>query len=1657
MSNLYDDAMNQLASTRTVPDVAATMPDYMQASDAHNYMNGTFAVTDPSTWTTGAGNAIKFSVSAIASGLNSFYNSGVTVSNWLGNDAEQNDIATQLGSFDDDLGKYYKENRESVDTAGFVVASFIPGLGGIKLLNMGQKALRVAQETGIVGSNLSRVTGLLAPSVDAYKTLAAADIASSSMAYNTLTANTLKAIGAGYGQAALESAAFEIAVQATSFRSPTLSDADGWDIAKNIATGALVGGVIGGAINHATTGYGIRKAAKSFNPLEKEFSDTTNLTGLSPAQSIIARQERLMNIPGVPTAEQLASGDIQGIESLMKGLPAAEQAGVAGQLSNKLSRVKSETENTLQLANRKDMQAMATGGDTETANAVADMAHGLDANQSLANFHNLEEIGRISTPLKAEKIIATESRNQINALSKDIEAEITPTSKSIAYIKMYGEDAGKVSTDIPKVLSIADTATSTKAVQAKISSYGFKTSSVWDAAADDVTHTEAEARYLWADKIELLDGAKIGAQDIPLLERARELGLVKVNIAGIDAKSSFTLDSAKAIDKYLQDTKQSLGNVLQDTKQLTNEEIAKITNTSQSFWEGEVSQTNPTADMFARQEAKAQYMKDMDAKGLVTNSNREATADQFGYTPTYFKAAYSTKEIMGADGNLLSGMAYVKGQQKQYQEGIDNVFAKHATDNATQFSVPSEDMLLGASRQGSGPGLFRFSNGSYGSIESWTEQTGAATARLQKTIKTDTSETLESHVYNLASNQEHAIEFETINKHVAASPELMGLREDGSGLSPLKILDYEAAITAGQKATYPVLREGAQKFIPIQNGEVLAAWKARTQLTGDRTTALGEMRNAQGLEDIKDPRAMRPIRPDPRDYPFFAIVKDDSVTATGHSSMIHAASEKELDAMISKVPDNYSVYKKNQMEAYHKAYGDFDYERTLHENYINGDLRSNGINNPFFIKTDPQKIAQDFLADHLKSDDIFTRELVNAKYEKEFGFFRQQGEQFTSSAASKYTGSYQSVESSVNNPYTNYIKTALNLSQVGEHPYIMGLNNALDKAYSKVHDTIGDAFGKVTKPADLDKVNDLLSKYGVSSGYRDAATELLANHSAPKGELVKFVGRANSILTTLVTRMDPLNAVNNAIGSTILTGTELNSVVSAIKKGNSDVAGGLAAISDLTSTPVPSAWMTSGEQAAKQALASGAIDSTINQGKLVQQAVKNFMDKESMSVAGHSLHDWYKENGFTSRLTDQFHQVMENLTLTGTETPTILGGKIQQAISLAKGLAEKGEVWSGNKLAEEFNRFTAVDCMRQITDIGLARGAITESDQLAYMNTFLNRTQGNTLASQRPLMFQGAVGQAIGLFQSYQFNMMQQLFRHVGEGTAKDSAMLLGLQGTMYGMNGLPAFNYLNTHIVGTMSNNPQHKDLYTTTYGIAGKSVGDMLLYGIPSDMLRGNLYSRGDINPRSLTVIPTNPLDIPFVNATIKLYDNVKGALTKTAQGGNIWESMLQGIEHNGLSRPLAGIAQAAQAFGNGGEVYSTTGKGSIGSANDLLSWATAVRLAGGKPLNEAIANDATFRISSYQLSDKAKVDQLNSSIRSTLIAGNQPTDEQVGKFAQEYAALGGKQINFNKHMMDQFKVANTNQANKIMEALKNPQSANMQTIMGGTELLDGRSVSQ
>jgi hypothetical protein len=660
---------------------------------------------------------------------------------------------------------------------------------------------------------------------------------------------------------------------------------------------------------------------------------------------------------------------------------------------------------------------------------------------------------------------------------------------------------------------------------------------------------------------------------------------------------------------------------------------------------------------------------------------------------------------------------------------------------------------------------------------------------------------------------------------------------------------------------------------------------------------------------------------------------------------------------------------------------------------------------------------------------------MSVKYEVPFEELRRLGDTYTSAATSKFSNQslVKYADEVVANPYGDYIKTALGIKKNSEYPFWVSANKMADEAVSKVMRAATSMVESAPTESGLLEVNKLLTSAGYKGAAYSESMQIFANATPARGLLTKSIQKANSILATVVLRWDHLNALNNAISANVLLGAETKAVIGAIGRGDTNAVGELAKIAKIK---VP-----------------GSENLILSPQKLIAKAMKNFANDENNYM------QFYKDNGFVTSISDQYRHTLDNLTLPPSKDVGLWAKNIDGVHSKLSAAATTGEKWTGNKLAEEFNRYVAADVMRQLTDVAVASKVMTKPEQLSYINTFVNRTQGNYLAAQRPMMFQGPVGQAIGLFQTYQFNLMQQLLRHVGEGHAKDAMTLLGLQGTIHGMNGLPGFSAINTHVLGTASGNTEHRDLYDATYGIAGKEAGDWLMYGAASNALglldpdlKINLYSRGDINPRHLTIVPTSPADVPIIQASAKFFGNIFKTGKRIAEGADISSALLQGLEHNSISRPLAGLAVTLEGLDNPyAASYSTTKQGNFVYANDLVSWTNVARLAGGKPLDEAVALDALYRYKAYSSRDAKKRAILGQAIKTKMVAGMDPTTEELNNFSSRYAELGGKQDQFNRFYTQLYKGANLSQTNKLMDNLNSPFSQSMQRLMGGEDQAD------
>ena len=1561
---------------------------FLIAGDVHNLANNKSSFWDDPL--TGISGIPKFIGLGIASGVNQVYNIAPTVGNWFGGNFQQNKLADTLASYDSDIAKYYQEHQQGIDVLGFVLSSLVPGTAGVKVARAGQVALSSAIETGVIGGNLSKATGLLAPSSSKHVLNATEQLIKNSSPFKLQNEHVLKALGSGLGQNVLEGAAFEVAVMATMYNSPVLENQDIGDLMSNMMWGAGLYGVIGGAVTGARSIGQIKAGVKAF---DIEASPWTHIAqareGSAVSDRLLVLNEQRFNMP-------MSTAGMK-YEDKLLALGATKKKKLEGMI-------------------RGEFQELL-GGDSIAADLMYSNYLKQDYQSATKSLWELKEVSRIVTKTEGEKLFTKlfDKKADAATLKKGVTLDEAAVllDHSEAYLITRGANVGKVQDEVPVVKHLADTVK--KNTKIKLYQKGVRVGKdpirITDKPLDilKASQIDTEMRTAWARQyFHPKEGTIIEATDIPLLDAAyakvasgeAPMPLIKIG--------DVTFQPATA-DEFLQniaDFKLQVATQLLKTRKLPSDVIAKMVNVKPDYLAGKKA-TSLADDIFADLDELATF-----------NALHGKKATHLLDVPSVLKLAYKKDRAIGENGFFLEGMEAIQRQQRLYQDAAERSAAVVLEEHAAKMLPITMEEITKATSLGAGSTFVGFASANYGSLGAKFEYLGKVTTDIITAKKASTREALEPLLYKLQNNQEAAIEWSKLNQTVRGSQHTWKVADDGTHLTLADDTEIERLFAAGEDVPTIPLSESIRDLA-----------RAHVELNAKRVEGLNTIRASQGLQSNMKPGTFYAPPPNPKDYPFFAFVIDPTITGTGHSKMLYAATEAELKTQMASVRSQFPEFKvleKGAAETYYKQIGQLDYEKTLNENYIDSALKRKGVSAPFLIKTDPKLISEELMQWHLNAEAGVVREAVSHVYEPQFEALRQLGKQYTLAATSKYGGKSLAkyAESTVENPYTDYIKTALGINKANEYPFWMPVQKMLDNKFSQLWSTVTRASTGIKSAEDLGRINSILQEAGYKGAYYDAALNLAVNSKLPQGVLSKYVQESNGLLSLFALRMDPLNALNNAIGNNVLLNTELRSLLKNIEMSNADAAGELAQLMKLK---VP-----------------GTPHEVLNHGKLIANAMRDFHNPE--------LREFFKVNKFTTDLRTQYLQSLDTIALRGNETIAAMEGKTAELVKLGKKFAAAGEKFSANTLAEEFNRFVSADVMRQITDLAVKHGVMDSRTALSYINTFVNRTQGNFMAAQRPMMFQGPVGQAIGLFQTYQFNLLQNLFRHVAESKSKDAAMLLGLQGSIYGMNGLPAFNAINTHIVGNASGNTEHKDLYTAIYGGAGKDAGDWLMYGLASNMflhpdLKVNMYTRGDINPRHATVVPVNPADIPFINAQAKVFGNMFETMSKLGDGGSTASILLQGIEHNGVSRPLAGLAQTMQAaVSPSGQVMSTSKKGNIVGANDFLSLMTLGRLLGGKPLDEALTQDAAFRVQAYSTANANKVAKLGEVVKSTMLGGGMPDEGQIHSFMEQYVAAGGKQDKFNQFMLRQLKNSSKSQAEQVRDAMTKPYAKTLQQVMGG-----------
>lgn len=1537
------------------------------AANNHNLESG-----DSSWFGTAADGVTAVAASAYYGAKNSVSFIGHAVTGDLENyQAEDTMQGLQNAGLDSAAG-YYNEHSQGVDAIGMVVGSLIPGMAGVKAVQLASKSSKIMGQLGLSTSRLDTLR------VEANQ----AAIAQQQI-FNPLHGKTMKAVASGFGVNAVESLGFEIAALSTTIASPVYDNMTASDMVWNTITFGAVGGVVGGSFSAAKTYFGVRGAVNA--------------------------EAALQIVPEVGTKFVNASDNIIRAKSTK-----ASDTVI--------------TEETIRFTN-------ADAGITPRLNAIIakqtpdDTANTFGFAKDVVRFKELNAVDDVYQVLELSSGKIYESAKKLvgnigDTISKSDNVFILP-QRGMAVVR---DAAGKELRTIAGKSNLAEA-------------------------------TLEEAQVAWLVRAETpLDSIKgIASDDIPALERLVQEARLDVPVNG----SLLSIDSATSLLRF---KKQEALNKLM-TAGNSPETAARILNMPETLKQGDALWKVPMSkDAFNKEMLEPRYAA---IRYDVKDVEKDAAFSIFG------KQAIHQAEIEAAENSR------VRMEAANY--ALKNLGFGGVSDSLMdELSV--KPMLQNVSKASDSAGFFSFANGAYGSATAWAQNVGRLVDTMTTGLKAKNLAAIEKPLQAIMKDEKLADELILVTSKLRLVDEHYVTVKGQQGFVRLDVAEsmidasgkkkIDAAIDAVRNPPVIQVSKEIREFLGIHSQVNLQSYRktSSTLATGHSLWDVAKHEKHPELMPIYVPPVNTSL------YKHFVLVRQapDVLGESGHVSAIVAKDAADLSLKIERAkamivsrgddPARYQFLTKTNTDDYFKAQGSYEYARGMNDSRVDSHLRKAGVlgeEHPILASETKgaamNDLASEFVDFHSRMSARTVRDTIESQYAEVFNQLSAMGKGLLELEASKTANVTQAALEATKNPYADVIKTALNISNFNEFDKYgwVRANRIFEQVGSASMATIGkvcdDAVaiikskGKGLTVEQLDELtanaNAVSARVGMPGGYLAAANSQYAEQIAARPMLSQAIARGNGIISMYALGLDAIQHINNIVGATVGQNAEMGSLLAAIAKKDPAVAGQLAYV-DL-----------------KQAGLDGSV---ISSAKLLSSSIKRFFSGGQIwddgggvaagrwrTATGKEIQDEYIAKGLTLTNLQQFRQTIDNLSFTGAESAAELNNRVFTAVENFGKFATDNKVGNFSAL---FTRFLAADAIRQITDHAMAQNLIKSGAEAeTYWSTAVNRIQGNTVAAQRPAAFQGAIGQAIGLFMTYQVNLMQQLFRYAGNGDKVGTAMLLGTQGALYGMQGLPGWNFINSHIIADANGNLNHSDLYSTVSKAVPQEVAEWVLFGAGSNALgifhpdlEFNLYTRGDINPRTLTIVPAAIDETIIYKSTAGFLKNFYDVYKNISGGAPVDQAFYQGLQHQGINRPLAGLG-AILAGGS----YTADGKliNPIESQLTSLDFGNAIRIAGAKPLDDAIAADALFRSGAYNAMDMKKRERLAESVRLDAADGSIDPDAWQ-EFAGQYARSGGKPEAFKKFVYEKLKDQEEGIVQRSVDRLRDPVAQNLIAIIGADE---------
>lgn len=787
--------------------------------------------------------------------------------------------------------------------------------------------------------------------------------------------------------------------------------------------------------------------------------------------------------------------------------------------------------------------------------------------------------------------------------------------------------------------------------------------------------------------------------------------------------------------------------------------------------------------------------------------------------------------------------------------------------------------------------------------------------------------------------------------------------------------------------------------------------------------ASNEVAQATGLRSTFDPDLFYPGKLNVERYSHVAFIEDrskDALWGARRKGVVTAPSADDLRTKIAQVEETFgdqvAIYTNRDAKEYFRATQEYKADLAMGENFVDSAMTNKGILWDAMPEAAENVIDDDIVGLRNMATEAL-RDTYKGYYAQEIKTIRDV-DRTTTLSDSALDSAKRATEKSV---YKENINQMLNISNRDKYEWYYSIQEKADEIISKgyygVRGLVHAGFnGKDQKRREeaFAAIKDTAERFGMPLVYKDIGNYIESNTFAPKKVMQSFVAASQGILSNLTLRMDHAQAIVNTMSMPILLNPAVKEAINAYRPDVKNIR----QLKKITTT----------------------VDDAGNQVpadlRFAHQAVKTFFrDKKRVQEL--------VDMGYVSTLTRDVRNAIDSATIDDSLLQKIWGVKkaedwynssaskaVQKRMDGMKTAFNHISGITANDWSEQFVKFVSAETGFQVAKaLGLNAA---QSKTLAW--NMMTRVNGNYTASQRPVLFQGWMGQSVGLFQTYSFNMMQTAYRNIRDKRWSSFNSMVAMQSSIFGAQSLPGFQAMNSFIAERTFGEKdfysfademgEERDMFAPlVYGFASAATIPIMGEGI-------DFFNRGDLTPRTPIMIPTSLADVPLLSFANKTISSITETASKIGNGAPVGDSLMAGLAKNGLNRPLAGAAQLMQG-------YSTTNQGSLMFDYPAMDfWTISAKLMGTKTMNEAIATNAFYRKQEERVNRQARTSEVGRAFKESIRSeGGRITPEISKNFMQKYLDSGGRADTFNQWVSNTYNSATTSQINEVRETLGNP----------------------